>query len=67
MSGYGGTEFGNPGMVWDDIPTPSNGPDPDWAYMHVPADAPNVKWEPLGDGTYELIVHVSVYSSALHE
>ncbi|GJE98682.1 putative NRPS-like protein biosynthetic cluster [Phanerochaete sordida] len=56
-NGYGGTEFGNPTMPWDQIPRTSSKPDPDWAWYRVPVDAPNIKWEPQGDGTYELVVY----------
>ena len=57
-NGYGGSEFGCPFMAWDDIPRTSTKPDPDWAWYRVPQDAHNVRWEPQGDGSYELVVYV---------
>lgn len=46
-------------MAWDKIPRMSTKPDPDWAWHRAPVDAPNIKWEPQGDGTYELVIYVS--------
>ena len=63
---YGGTEFGDPSTVArDDISRTSTKPDPDWMWYRVPQDAPNVKWEPQGDGTYELVVYVHGSSYSL--
>ena len=64
-NGYGSTEFGNPSMAWDDIPRTSTKPDPGWMWYRVPQDAPNIKWEPQGDGTYELVVYVRDSSYSL--
>ena len=57
-NGYGGTEFGNPVLPWDRIPRTSTKPDPDWYWFRVAEDA-NVRFEPQGDGSYELVVLVS--------
>jgi hypothetical protein len=57
-NGYGGTEFGNPPRPWDQIPLKKDELDYDW-YWHWITDS-NMKLDPQGDGTYELIVYVSL-------
>lgn len=57
-NGYGGTEFGNPVLPWDRIPRESTEPDTDWYWYRVAEDA-NLRFEPQGDGSYELVVVVS--------
>ncbi|EKM60508.1 uncharacterized protein PHACADRAFT_246502 [Phanerochaete carnosa HHB-10118-sp] len=57
QSTYGGTEFANPSMAWGGVLVTIARPNPDWAWFCAPPDAPNIKWEPQGDGTYELIVY----------
>lgn len=57
--GYGGTEFGNPMKFWDETPG-SLAPlevDHDWDYKVVSKLA-TVRWEPQGDGQYELVILV---------
>ncbi|GJF00095.1 acetyl-CoA synthetase-like protein [Phanerochaete sordida] len=67
QSGYGSTEIGNPTMAWDDFPTRSERGDPDWMYLRTPPNARNVRWEPQGDGTWELIiVETDDYEIAVH-
>ena len=53
---YGGTEFGSPLKPWDQQPPETLGRD--WAWYIIHEDS-NSKFEPQGDGTYELVVHVS--------
>ncbi|GJE99727.1 acetyl-CoA synthetase-like protein [Phanerochaete sordida] len=68
QSEYGGTEFGSPSMAWDDVPSSSDGrPDPDWMYFRALEQAQNMRWEPQGDGTYELILYeTDDYDLAVH-
>lgn len=56
---YGGTEFGAPMLAWDKIPRSSTRPDPDWHWYWI-LDSPDIRWDLQGDGTYELVVVVSV-------
>ncbi|EKM50011.1 uncharacterized protein PHACADRAFT_130503 [Phanerochaete carnosa HHB-10118-sp] len=56
-SGYGSTEIGNAYVAWGEIPAISHEPDPNWAWFHASPNTPNVKWDPQGDGTYELVVY----------
>ncbi|EKM52251.1 uncharacterized protein PHACADRAFT_260494 [Phanerochaete carnosa HHB-10118-sp] len=66
-NGYGGTEFGNPVVPWDKIPRTSTRTDPDWAWFRVPVDAPHIKWENQGDGTYELVIYeIEGYDIAMY-
>lgn len=61
FSGYGGTEIGDPMKSWDETPG-SLAPleiRTDFNYMEVSRDR-DVKFEPQGDGTYELVVYVSI-------
>ena len=51
-NGYGGTEFGNPMLPWDQIPR-----DDDWYWFRF-KETSNVRFEDQGDGTYELVVFV---------
>ena len=53
-NGYGGTEFGNPPLPWDRLPQP----DPDWYWHYI--TYPNMVLDPQGDGTYELVINVSL-------
>lgn len=52
-NGYGGTEFGNPTVPWDQIPR-----DDDWFWFRFRPNS-NMRFESQGDGTYELVVVVS--------
>lgn len=56
--GYGGSEFNNPAKPWDQIPLKSTELDLDW-YWHWITDS-NMRFAPQGDGTFELVVHVSL-------
>ncbi|EKM59937.1 uncharacterized protein PHACADRAFT_206156 [Phanerochaete carnosa HHB-10118-sp] len=56
-SSYGSTEIGDSYVAWGEIPAISYEPDPNWAWFHAPPNAPNIKWDPQGDGTYELVVY----------
>ena len=48
QSGYGGTEFGHPTLLWDRRPRASGAAaDADWAWFRF---VENVRFEPLGDG-----------------
>ena len=58
-NGYGGSEFGNPFRPWDQKPRTSTGPDLDWYWFQVKENSKNVRFEPQGDGSYELVVFVS--------
>lgn len=58
-SGYGGTEFGSPMKTWDETPG-SLAPleiDSEWNYKQV-SKFVSVRWEPQGDGKFELIILV---------
>ncbi|KAF8436597.1 putative nonribosomal peptide synthetase [Boletus edulis BED1] len=48
---YGGTEFGVPVAATDERDTA----DGDWMWVRFP-DTQNIRWDPQGDGTYELQV-----------
>ena len=56
---YGGTEFGAPVVQWYRIPRTI--PDVDWFWYRFDEDA-NVRFESQGDGTFELVVIVSITS-----
>ncbi|KAL6300002.1 hypothetical protein BKA93DRAFT_741263 [Sparassis latifolia] len=59
---YGGTEFGPTTRIMDTIEDSPNNPDTartgkmreDWPWMAFPSEY-NLRWEPQGDGSYELI------------
>ena len=55
-NGYGGTEFGNPPLSWDKIPQP----DLDWYWHYI--QSPNMVFESQGDGTFELVINVHLFS-----
>lgn len=59
-NGYGATEFGSPALPWDEISRTSTKPDPDW-YWYRMTDTKHTRFEPQGDGTYEMVlmVHLS--------
>ena len=59
--GYGGSEFGQPGKSWDETPGSLAPLEPakDWDYIQISRFA-TVRWEPQGDGTFELVLLVSV-------
>ena len=59
FQGYGGSEFGNPTQAWDEMPTSELRQHHDWAWLKFSPVA-KVEMDPQGDGTYELVVHVSV-------
>ena len=57
-NGYGGMEFGNPFIAWDQLPRTSTGAnETDWYWFHA---KDNVQFEPQGDGSYEMVVYVSL-------
>lgn len=72
FSVYGGTEYGVYTGVFDT--DDSQGPDApvktsqDWAWMTFPQDRVICRWDPQGDGTYELqfIVCTGVKSICVH-
>lgn len=55
-NGYGGTEFGGPFRSWDEIPRMDVESRLEWNWFWV-KDCVNVRFEPQGDGTYEMIVY----------
>ncbi|KIP12189.1 hypothetical protein PHLGIDRAFT_371020 [Phlebiopsis gigantea 11061_1 CR5-6] len=65
-NGYGGTEFGSPMLPWDRVPRSSGAPDGDWYWFRV-APVANVRFEPQGDGQFELVVvETDGYHLAVH-
>lgn len=52
---YGGTEFPNPAT-----PPPICNADPNWSWLRFTSKTVESKWDSQGDGTYELIVYVSL-------
>lgn len=54
---YGATEFGSPTLVFTLVTDPHAGPNAktleDWEWLEF-GDYVNTRWEPQGDGTYEL-------------
>ncbi|EKM52250.1 uncharacterized protein PHACADRAFT_211524 [Phanerochaete carnosa HHB-10118-sp] len=66
-NGYGCTEIGNPMVSWDKLPRTSTKTDPDWVWFRVPVDAPHIKLESQGDGTYELVIYeIEGYDIAMY-
>ena len=63
FSAYGGTETGNPSQQWTKLPRSERVGNPDWEWIRV-SEIASVKWEPQGDGSYELIVYVCDKSSS---
>ena len=51
---YGGTEFLNPTQ-----PPVLSSPTADWNWISFGGEMVKVEWADQGDGTYELVVHVS--------
>lgn len=56
---YGGTEYGVYTGIFDTVP--EDAPDAavrktraDWAWLTLPEDRVRLRWDPQGDGTYEL-------------
>ncbi|GJE97028.1 acetyl-CoA synthetase-like protein [Phanerochaete sordida] len=54
-AGYGGGEFGNPIVSWDEVSSAALR-SPDWKWYRFSAE-PDVRMIPQGDGTYELVIY----------
>ncbi|GJE96032.1 acetyl-CoA synthetase-like protein [Phanerochaete sordida] len=67
LCAYGGSEFGNPTLKWDEVPREELVRNPDWAWMRF-SERIKIEWVPQGDGSYELVVedsdgyHIDVYN-----
>ena len=59
ISGYGASEFGSPTKPWDEVPEGQLLYNPDWAWLRI-SDNVKAEFVPQGDGTFELVLHVSV-------
>lgn len=57
FAAYGATEISNPTMGWDELPRAEIIGNPEWAWFRF-SQIVKVTWDPQGDGTSELIVHV---------
>ena len=56
--GYGGSEFGNPTLSWDELPDGELRHHVDWQWLRF-SKAANTVLDHQGDGTYELVIYVS--------